>query len=1857
MSNNILASSIGTICARCRGLFRLVLPRTLPPVFKKEVCSAIEAANGVPVLVGDGEGEHSAGEAIAFRTPEGGSANRAIVLIVTDGQARELKSLETFRDLLTGGMPGGPDSFAPAILRLDDIALEVAQRTAGRTGGTLDVNRLSQALNCALVYLANAYRETGNDEKRWTDAFWQHADLLVGRLPETIRRMLSGKPGLECDAVFASAGLPRPGGPEGYTDRNDPKKYTEIVAKSWSSQEEIKRSLIEIDLIDTGGSRNHPLLSIAWREFPSTRASHGHPLLAVAYHGADQDDGDGWLHGWASTSEAAFFGKRDREPLKYELYSLADDGETIALSNLGWRGLDHVLPPGPTTIRDDGKISLGRFRLRLVIDIDVDGQPDQKALNVKPASSCRPEIISVEAGNGCLLIDFELSRRAGKNGGKWREKPFTLSISPSRIAAGLSSINDLSLKLSAPHPARPTAIAVEHKRGNFAPLFPAEGRYEIESMTGEIKYDCESQDISHLKLRDGKAIPWLAVVGSSEGASWVSGENLVPLHSADPILRFYALMPMPEDAVIDLASYQINVQAPEEEGGQVNPIFASILGEPVVPADNELRDELLSDPRGLLEQWHQEHCISARPSLNTRSCLGTIVIETSGHGNADLVWNPVTGTFANTASKILNLRFPWDLANSPEANAFWEAFDDLDLGARGGAQQVSAWPSALDLREISDDRIDRYLSSYFDLLKTVGEPRVQSWLAYPFSALLYNQGVGEAQGVLLSPLHPLRLAWAWSVQQASDEIAHSEVYGRVASLFLRFVDGELLPLSGPSTQGGERWAGTGLAPGPQEFFAGWTLLTGTALKDRPAGMPMRLMGLSLPFGTPSGLDHGGVAAALRDYMRVFPASPELRIGLAAPRSAERFPETDEAIIAASGDLVARSGGSLPGGVRIFDASNRQGRPPSPVNVLGKVLPDGTDLKNPATHPPFEWVTEDATGTGTASKVDIQFIEDTVVRVRVENIDDRSESIGTSGPALPFSRYRSWRHDGTASEESSFALGIQKGCFGRLQSFARGLGQIECLQATGAGLKLTAALRLGADLLGDHARWTITGNRHLDPSALSSQLRAAPGQITLWEWRPAFLSRQNQRGAIASVTSTHPYTVLARPSRALSEEIASVLQSCGMGSTDAHVKEVVTSLGVRGVGLSSLLTMGHKQSLGAIGFSLAFKALRAWESHTDPDEVRCVLPMDAVYPLLDILGKEAKITDDQRRADLLLLSVGLTAGGPCTMCLHPVEVKMRSGDPGSFPLRKSVTLKDPLEQLATTHRVLDQLCQNHAREGHGLSLVNAALATLLEAALSLRPATSTRRASLETRLLRDVAGGAVTLSASRGTLLWFQAGATGAGGGSYEKRSPGDEEPGQVLVNPAALDDPAMSEIGEVVASIVEKGRPAKRPAEATGQSTTKFMRGDPAKREDLRLEINVEPEPTRTGNDSGESHPVNDQKPPMQKDDSRELSGSVESLASEGISILVGSVPSGTTNNPVYFKPSETVLNQLNIGVVGDLGTGKTQFLKSLVYQLSSSAASNRGHAPKVFIFDYKRDYTEGDFPEALGVKLLDPLKRPLPINFFALGVNPNDRIERVRRSRFFCDLLQRISGIGQVQSNNLYKSVMTAYEACAHGHAPSINDVFDVYSSLGKNDSVVSVLTLMRDIEIFEPAPQNTTTFANLFDRNTVLNLSGLGEAGQDIVDIVATMFLDHLYTDYMKSLPKEDFIDGPDGINRRKVDSFVLIDEAHHAMERDFEVLMKLMLEGREFGMGVILSSQFLSHFYTGKHDWTEALSTWIVHNVRHATPKQFEKIGFRRDVSRMVQDVAGLEPHWAYYRCVNGYNEGILMKGQPFHALTQS
>jgi DNA phosphorothioation-dependent restriction protein DptH len=70
------------------------------------------------------------------------------------------------------------------------------------------------------------------------------------------------------------------------------------------------------------------------------------------------------------------------------------------------------------------------------------------------------------------------------------------------------------------------------------------------------------------------------------------------------------------------------------------------------------------------------------------------------------------------------------------------------------------------------------------------------------------------------------------------------------------------------------------------------------------------------------------------------------------------------------------------------------------------------------------------------------------------------------------------------------------------------------------------------------------------------------------------------------------------------------------------------------------------------------------------------------------------------------------------------------------------------------------------------------------------------------------------------------------------------------------------------------------------------------------------------------------------------------------------------TQNKVFWEPTNTskVLNP-NTAIIGTMGTGKTQFTKSLVTQLIRNQRANvDGHPIGVLILDYKADYVKPDF-------------------------------------------------------------------------------------------------------------------------------------------------------------------------------------------------------------------------------------------------------------------------------------------------------
>ncbi|EJC62451.1 hypothetical protein QWA_10299 [Alcaligenes faecalis subsp. faecalis NCIB 8687] len=369
-----------------------------------------------------------------------------------------------------------------------------------------------------------------------------------------------------------------------------------------------------------------------------------------------------------------------------------------------------------------------------------------------------------------------------------------------------------------------------------------------------------------------------------------------------------------------------------------------------------------------------------------------------------------------------------------------------------------------------------------------------------------------------------------------------------------------------------------------------------------------------------------------------------------------------------------------------------------------------------------------------------------------------------------------------------------------------------------------------------------------------------------------------------------------------------------------------------------------------------------------------------------------------------------------------------------------------------------------------------------------------------------------------------------------------------------------------------------------------------------------------------------------------------------GILLSVGKTIDGFEPRQLSLNISDTRLNQLNIGVVGDLGTGKTQLLKSLIFQIATSNTGNRGIKPRFLIFDYKRDYSSPEFVNATGARVVRPSR--LPLNLFDTSSIGESMAPWLDRFRFFADVLDKVySGIGPVQRDKLKGAVRSAYETCSiEGRQPTIYDIHSEYRALlnGKSDSPMAIIDDLVDMEVFEKDPAKTKAFDDFLDGIVVISLDAMGQDDRSKNMLVAIML--NMFYENMLKTPKRPF-QGSDP-QLRVIDSYLLVDEADNIMRYEFDVLRKLLLQGREFGAGVILASQYLRHFKASTTDYKEPLLTWFIHKVPNVAPAELSSLGLTSDLGDLSERVKALPNHHCLYKSFD--SSGEVIRGLPFYEL---
>lgn len=320
---------------------------------------------------------------------------------------------------------------------------------------------------------------------------------------------------------------------------------------------------------------------------------------------------------------------------------------------------------------------------------------------------------------------------------------------------------------------------------------------------------------------------------------------------------------------------------------------------------------------------------------------------------------------------------------------------------------------------------------------------------------------------------------------------------------------------------------------------------------------------------------------------------------------------------------------------------------------------------------------------------------------------------------------------------------------------------------------------------------------------------------------------------------------------------------------------------------------------------------------------------------------------------------------------------------------------------------------------------------------------------------------------------------------------------------------------------------------------------------------------------------------------------------SHSIRIQVGHTLSG--HREIIFEPNNTkMVSHPNMGVIGTMGTGKTQFARSVIAQFAKEGVHNVGGKPVgMLVFDYKGDYKDKEFLDAVDGTCY---KFNYPFNPLKLVVN--DEVEGMNLPAITADRIAdsfaKAYGLGLKQQSNIKQVIIDTYNDAGITRDPStwenpvptmeqvIDKYFDTYEA---NDKAFALFDKLRDYTIFTT---DNNKCVSLFEWLNSVRVIDLTLYPDDTKKVIVSLILDLFYAE-MRQLGGSRQENG-----FRELRAMIMVDEAHQFLKKDFNSFRSIISEGRMFGVGMILSTQNISDFKTSKEDYSQFVLSWIIHHV---------------------------------------------------------
>lgn len=328
------------------------------------------------------------------------------------------------------------------------------------------------------------------------------------------------------------------------------------------------------------------------------------------------------------------------------------------------------------------------------------------------------------------------------------------------------------------------------------------------------------------------------------------------------------------------------------------------------------------------------------------------------------------------------------------------------------------------------------------------------------------------------------------------------------------------------------------------------------------------------------------------------------------------------------------------------------------------------------------------------------------------------------------------------------------------------------------------------------------------------------------------------------------------------------------------------------------------------------------------------------------------------------------------------------------------------------------------------------------------------------------------------------------------------------------------------------------------------------------------------------------------------------------ITVVVGTIKN--KSEQILFQPNNTeIVSHPNMGIIGTMGTGKTQFARSVIAQLAKEGINNVGGEPVgLLVFDYKGDYKDKEFLDAVDGK---SYKSNYPFNPLKLIIN--EEVEGLNLPAITADKIAdsfaKAYGLGLKQQSNIKQLIVSTYEDAGITRNPStwvkpcptmtdvIRKYFETYDA---NDKAYALFDKLNDYTIFT---DDTSQCVSIFEWLKGVRVIDLTLYPDDTKKVIVSLILDLFYGE-MRQLGSSR-LEG----SFRELRAMILVDEAHQFLKKDFNSFRSIISEGRMFGVGMILSTQNISDFKTAKEDYSQFVLSWVIHHVNSISKAELTTI----------------------------------------------